>query len=49
MKRSANVADAKENEAVDKNETGEDNVIIDRVTFSTTTQYAELKGKGTWV
>ena len=34
---------------VDRNETVEDNVIIDRVTFSTTTQYAELKGKGTWV
>ncbi len=36
-------ADAKENEAVDKNETGEDNVIIDSITFSPSTTYIELK------
>ena len=43
----ADAADAKEKEAVDKNETGEDNVIIDSVTFSTTTQYVELKNNET--
>ncbi|MCX6679271.1 MAG: lamin tail domain-containing protein [Methanothrix sp.] len=43
----ADAADAKEKEAVDKNETGEDNVIIDNVTFSTTTQYVELKNNET--
>ena len=36
-------ADANEKEAVDRNETGEDNVIIDSVTFSSKTQYIELK------
>ena len=36
-------ADANEKEAVDKNETGEDNVIIDSITFSSKTQYVELK------
>ena len=43
----ADAADANEKEAVDKNETGEDNVIIDSVTFSTTTQYVELKNNET--
>jgi hypothetical protein len=36
-------ADVKENEAADKNETGEDSVIIDSVTYSPSTQYIELK------
>jgi hypothetical protein len=40
-------ADANEKEAVDNNETGEDNVIIDSVTFSTKTQYVELKNNET--
>jgi uncharacterized protein (UPF0333 family) len=40
-------ADANEKEAVDKNETGEDNVIIDSVTFSSKTQYIELKNNET--
>jgi len=40
---SSDVADAKENETNDKNEMGEDNVIIDSVTFSPSVQYVELK------
>ena len=40
-------ADANEKEAVDKNETGEDNVIIDSITFSSKTQYIELKNNET--
>ena len=40
-------ADANEKEAIDKNETGEDNVIIDSVTFSSKTQYIELKNNET--
>ena len=40
-------ADANEKEAVDKNETGEDNVIIDSITFSSKTQYVELKNNET--
>jgi uncharacterized protein (UPF0333 family) len=40
-------ADANEKEAVDRNETGEDNVIIDSVTFSSKTQYIELKNNET--
>ena len=40
-------ADANEMEAADKNETGEDNVIIDSVTFSSKTQYVELKNNET--
>ncbi len=40
-------ADANEMEAADKNETGEDNVIIDSVTFSSKTQYIELKNNET--
>jgi hypothetical protein len=43
----ADVADTNENEAIDKSETGEDNVIIDSVTFSRTTQYVELKNNET--
>lgn len=44
---SVDAADAKENEAVDKNETGEDNVIIDSVTYSKSVQYVELKNNET--
>ena len=40
-------ADANETEGVDRNETGEDNVIIDSVTFSSKTQYIELKNNET--
>jgi hypothetical protein len=40
-------ADANEKEAVDKNETGEDNVIINSITFSSKTQYIELKNNET--
>ena len=40
-------ADASEKEAVDKNETGEDNVIIDSITLSSKTQYIELKNNET--
>ena len=40
-------ADTNEKEAVDKNETGEDNVIIDSITFSSKTQYVELKNNET--
>ena len=40
---SSDVADAKENETNDKNEMGEDNIIIDSVTFSPSVQYVELK------
>jgi hypothetical protein len=40
-------ADDNENDAVDKNEVGEDNVIIDSVTFSPSTQYVELKNNET--
>ncbi len=36
-------ADAKENEAANKNELGEDSVIIDSVTFSPSTMYIELR------
>jgi hypothetical protein len=43
----ADEADTNEKEAVENNETGEDNVIIDNVTFSTTTQYVELKNNET--
>ena len=39
--------DANEKEVVDKNETGEDNVMIDSVTFSSKTQYVELKNNET--
>ncbi len=40
-------ADANEKEAVNTNETGEDNVIIDSITFSSKTQYIELKNNET--
>lgn len=43
----ADAADTYENEAIDTNEAGEDNIIIDSVTFSTTTQYVELKNNET--
>lgn len=39
--------DVKEKEAVDKNENGEDNIIIDSVTFSPSTKYIELKNNET--
>lgn len=40
-------ADAKENEAIGKNETSEDNVVIDSVTFSPSIKYIELKNNET--
>lgn len=40
-------ADAKENETIDKNEKGEDSVIIDSVTFSPSVKYVELKNNET--
>jgi hypothetical protein len=43
----ADAADTNENEAIDTNEASEDNIIIDNVTFSTTTQYVELKNNET--
>ncbi len=43
----ADAADVKENEASDKNEMGEDSVIIDSVTFSPSTKYIELKNNET--
>ena len=42
-------SDTNENEAVDKSETGEDNIIVDSVTFSPKTQYVELKNNETTV
>lgn len=39
----SDAADVKEKEAADRNETGEDSVIIDSVTYSPKSQYVELK------